>query len=77
MAYDKEKGAARLAEEFGRIGLDGESRAATEVVAAAVAGEIARALGEAEVETRVAFKAEVAAVPTEVAVDETMKGRIR
>lgn len=77
MAYDKEKSAARLATEFERIATECPGKKATSIVASAIAGEIARAFAEAEVEVRVRTEQEIAAVPATVAIDETVKGVIK
>lgn len=76
MAYDEKKGAARLAVEFGRIATECPGRAATQIVAEAIAGEIARAFAEAEVLTPIAIVREVKITPTVVEINETLKGEI-
>lgn len=77
MAYDTKDGAARLAGEFARIATESPGRAATEIVAEAIAGEIARAFADADVEVHIVVKREIAAVPGVVEIDETVKGVIK
>lgn len=77
MAFNKEESANRLAAEFARIATDSPDTPATKIVAAAIAEEFARAFADAEVEVNVKFKAEVAAVPATIEVNETVKGVIK
>lgn len=77
MAYDTKSGSTRLAGEFARIAKESPAKAATEIVAEAIAGEIARAFRDAEVEVRIVVKREIAAVPGVVEIDETVKGVIK
>ncbi|MCM1311112.1 MAG: hypothetical protein NC301_08855 [Bacteroides sp.] len=74
MAYDKAKGAARMAAAFDKIK---ESDKATAAVATVIAEELAHLLKDAEVEVRVKFSRKVEAVPGEISVDETMKGELK
>ena len=77
MAFNKEESANRLAAEFAKIATHSPGTPATKIVAATIAEEFARAFADAEVEVSVKFKAEVAAVPATIEVDETVKGVIK
>lgn len=76
MAFNKEEAAKRLAAQFARIATESPETPATQLVAAAISEEIARAFADAEVEVNVKFKADVAAVPATIEVNETVKGKL-